>query len=121
MISQSHGYLGHAYADGVAGSVMFPNAIFVNAWVCRFTVAKLPADADFEVHRAALRGPGGYVLMYVNDKLVSVCDNGRMAVFSPKQALFVCKGEEITLHWSVTTAPAPRVWLYMRQPEIGRL
>lgn len=115
------GTLGDRYARGFLGTNQFPNVITTGAWVIRFPVAALPSDADFEMWHAAVRGPGGYFLVYLDNKLYGVGDNGFINEYAPSIAMLVRKGQEIIFHWSIATGTAPQAWIYLREPEVGRL
>ena len=89
--------------------------------MCTWRTQVLPADTDFEVWHGALRGPGGQFLVYLDDQLYDVGENGAINAYEPNIAMYVRKGQEISMHWSIATGTAPMVWLYLRQPEVGRI
>lgn len=97
------------------------NFITPGAWVITFTPEELPSDTDFEMWHGAVRGPGGYFLVYLDDKLYGVGENGLINEYAPSIAMYIRKGQTITLHWSTATGNAPTAWLYFRQPEVGRI
>jgi len=115
------GYLGFRNAVGALGTAQFQNRVTAGAWVIRFPPQVLPADADFEMWHGAIRGPGGYFLVYLDDALYGVGENGLINEYAPPVAMYVRKGQEISLHWSIATGTAPQAWIFLREPEIGRI
>jgi len=113
--------LGDRSAVGAAPTVLNPNRVTTGAWIVTFPPEALPSDSDFEVWHGAVRGPGGYFMVYLDDKLYGVGENGLINEYAPPTAMYVRKGQTITFHWSIPTAPAPQVWIYLREPEVGRL
>jgi hypothetical protein len=114
------GNLGQASAIGILGTSVYQNRITAGAWVVRFKPDALPRD-DFEVWHGFANGPGGYFFVYIDDAPFGVGENGRINEYTPVIPMFVRKGQEISLHWSIATTPAPQVWLYFRQPEVGKI
>lgn len=112
------GNLGHRSA---VGTLSTQNRVASGAWLVTFSPQMLPADSDFEVWHGAIRGPGGYFLVYIDDSLFGVGENGLINEYAPPTPMYVRKGQTITLHWSIATGDAPQAWLYLRQPETGRL
>lgn len=96
------------------------NRITPGGWVVFFRTQDLPT-ADFEVWHGSARGPGGYALVYLDDALYGVLENGQINEYAPTIAMFVKDGQEISVHWSIATGTAPTVTLYFRTPEVGRL
>lgn len=88
-------------------------------WVVTFTPRILSATPDFEVWHASVFGPGGYFLMFRDDSLFSVGQNGLINVYDPNTAMYARDGQTISLHWSIGSGRAPKVWLYLREPEVG--
>jgi hypothetical protein len=115
------GYLGVRPAVGVLATGQLLNRVTPGAWLIRYQPQQLPADADFEVYHGAIRGPGGYFLVYIDDALYGVGENGLINEYAPPTAMYVRKGQEISMHWSIATGAAPQAWIYLREPEIGRL
>jgi hypothetical protein len=114
--------LGVVRKSGFIGTAQYPNRISTANWVVLFKPEDLPRDLDFEVWHGAAIGPGGYALVYLNNDLYGVMENGRYNEFSPNSSsMFVVKGSEISLHWSIATGTAPQVWFYLREPEVGIL
>lgn len=103
------------------GTLSTANRIASGNWVIEFRPQDLPADSDFEVWHGAIRGPGGYFLVYLDDSLYGVGENGLINEYAPDIAMYVRKGQAITLHWSTATGTAPQAWLYLREPEVGKL
>lgn len=103
------------------GALSAANRIASGNWLVTYTPEMLPRDATFEVWHGAVIGPGGYFRVYLDDALFGVGENGAINEYSPKQPMFVRKGQTITLHWSIATGTAPQCWLYFRQPEVGRI
>lgn len=75
----------------------------------------------FEVYHGSVRGPGGYFLVYLDNDLYGVAENGTVCEYAPTIPMYVRAGQVITLNWSINTGTAPQAWLYLRTPEIGRL
>lgn len=108
------GYLGDAQAVGVLSA---DNLITPGAWVVVFTPEIFgKGDIDFEVYRGVAEGPGGYFKTYLGGKLYGTGENGRINEYAPTFPMFVRRGQQFTLHWSIATLPAPKVVLYMRTP-----
>jgi hypothetical protein len=114
------GYLGVRTAVGVLSA---NNRVTTPAtgWVVTFTPEMMPTDAEFEIWHGATRGPGGYFLVYKDDALFGVGQNGFINEYAPVNAMFVRKGQSVSLHWSTNIGTAPIVWFEFRQPEVGRL
>jgi len=111
--------LGHAFKVGAVSAANFAVA---GGWVCTFNENDMPSDQEFECWHGAIRGPGGYFLVYVDDKLFGVGENGTINEYAPPGgAMLIRKGETVTLNWTISTGAAPRAWLYFRQPEVGRI
>lgn len=112
------GTLGDRYAVGVTSP---NNRIVSGGWVITFPQQVLPAE-DFEMWHGSTKGPGGYFEMWIDDKLYGVGQNGRINEYCPSgPAMYVRKGQELSLHWSITTGDAPKAWIFLRTPEIGRI
>lgn len=93
-----------------------------NLWVVTFAPADMPDEAEFEIWHGFALGPGGYFLTYIDNSGFGVGQNGLINEYSPKgDAMFIRKGQTVTLNWSIGTGTAPRAWLYFRTPEVGRL
>lgn len=105
------------------GALSASNRVTPGAWLITFNPQDLPANEPaFEVWHGAIRGPGGYFLVYIDDKLFGVGQNGLINEYSPRgSAMRVRRGEAISLHWSIATGAAPTAWLYLRTPEVGRI
>lgn len=102
--------------------VLSPDNRFTpGGWVITYRPEDMPAEAEFEVWHGAIRGPGGRFLVYIDNALFGVGENGSTNEYSPKIPMFIRKGQTITLHWSIATGTAPQAWLYFRRPEVGRL
>lgn len=110
--------LGHRSKVGVLSS---NNRITANGWLISFTPRDMPIDADMEMYHATIRGPGGFFLTFLDDIQYGVSSNGKISEYAPTQAMYIRKGQEVSFHWSILTAPAPKVWIYLREPEVGRL
>lgn len=109
--------LGNRIARGVLSA---GNKLFAGGWVATFLPQDMPPHA-YEVYHGALRGPGGYFLVYLDDYLYDVGENGLINAYSPVTAMYVRPGQTISLHWSIATGTAPIVTLYLRLPEVGKL
>lgn len=90
-------------------------------WVVTFTPQNFSVSPDFEIWHGAARGPGGYFLVYIDDSLFGVAENGLINEYAPQIPMYVRDGQNVTCHWSVATNPAPEVVFYLRQPEVGRI
>lgn len=110
--------LGHRSAVGVLSPA---NLVTPGAWVVQFTPEMMPNESAFEIWHGAVRGPGGYFLVYIDNSLYGVGENGLINEYAPPTPMYVRKGQNVSLHWSISTPPAPQVWLYFRQPEVGRI
>lgn len=110
-------YLGSRQAVGFSDP---SNVLGSGNWTARFRTEDLPPD-DFEMFHAAVRGPGGYFLVYIDDKFYSTADRGDINEYDPQQPMYVRRGESLFFYWSVpsTQGSAPTVWIYLRTPEIG--
>jgi hypothetical protein len=114
------GYRGTVRATGFLATATYPNPITAGAWVVRFPPEDLPRDINFEAYHGSAIGPGGFALVYLDNDLYGVLENGRYNEFSPNSAaMFVTKGQTIFLYWSIATGAAPKVWFYLRDPEVG--
>ena len=106
--------MGDRYA---VGALSPDNLITPGCWVVSFTSSNLPIDNEYEMYHGALRdGPGGYFLMYRGSSLYGVGVNGKVNEYNPDIPMYCRKGQEISLHWSIATGTAPKVWLYFRTP-----
>lgn len=114
------GYLGFRSAVGALTTRNFLTP-GTNLWVVTFPPQSMPSDADYEIWHGAIRGPGGYFLVYIDDQLFGVGENGLINEYAPPEAMYVRKGQTITLNWSIATGAAPMAWFYLRTPEIGRI
>lgn len=103
------------------GKLLVSNRVVPGAWVVTFDPADMPSDADYEVWHGAIRGPGGYFLVYLDDALYGVGQNGLINEYAPTIPMYVRKGQTISLHWSIATGSAPLAYFYLRIPEVGRL
>jgi hypothetical protein len=111
--------LGKATATGVLSP---NNKIAPGGWVVAFDPKDLPRDDDFEVYHGFASGPGGYAFVYLDTTPYDAIENGLFSSYSPHgAAMYVRKGQTITVHWSIATGGAPSVTLYLRQPEVGKL
>lgn len=110
--------LGSRYAQGALSGL---NLVTPGAWVITFDPAEMVQQSDYEVWHGATRGPGGYFLVYLDDQLFGVGQNGLINEYAPTIPMYVRKGQVITMHWSIATGVAPRAWLYLRIPEVGKL
>lgn len=112
-------YLGSRQATGYSDT-SGQNPFGSGYWTARFRVEELPPE-DFEMFHAAVRGPGGYFLVYIDTAFYSTADRGDINEFDPQQAMYVRRGQELFFYWSVPSSQgsAPQVWIYLRTPEIG--
>jgi hypothetical protein len=116
------GNLGSFAVEGVIPVPPGKNLYVAGGWLVTFTPDELPMGAPvFEIFHGALRGPGGLALVYIDDRLYDVIQNGLLNAYEPTQPMYVQRGQEISFHWSIATTPAPKVWLYARIPEVGRI
>jgi hypothetical protein len=112
------GNLGNRTGVGVLSAL---NKVTAGGWVITYQPQDLPRDMDFEVYHAAARGPGGYFLVFIDDSLYGVGENGTINEYAPTIPMYVRKGQTVSLHWSIATGSAPSCTLYCREPEVGRL
>jgi hypothetical protein len=109
--------LGFRSATGATSAL---NKVAAGGWVVTFRTQDMPQD-DYEVWHGAAIGPGGYFLVYLDDALYGVGENGRINEYAPPEAMYVRSGQTVSMHWSIATGTAPQVTLFLRQPEVGRL
>lgn len=110
--------LGVRYRTGALNPL---NPIAAGNWSIEYRPQDLPADSDFEIYHGAVRGPGGYFLVYLDNSLYGVGENGLINEYAPDIPMYVRKGQSIWLHWSTATGTRPEAWLYPREPEVGKL
>ena len=96
------------------------NKVTSGAWIVAFDPAIMPRE-QFEVWHGAIRGPGGFFLVYLDEDLFGVGANGRINEYVPTIPMLVNPGQAITLHWSITATPAPECTFWFRRPEVGRI
>jgi len=113
--------LGDTFAEGIAPTAGKPNLYNATGWVVYFDADTLPAAESYEVWHGAARGPGGIFLVYIDTKFFDVGENGLINRYEPTQPMFLRKGQIPSFHWSINTGTAPKVWLYFREPEVGRI
>ena len=117
--------LGFRRAVGIAGTAVNQNRIVAGGWIITFRPEDLPGNPAFEMWHAAITGPGGYFLVYLDDYLYGVGGNGSINEYAPGgSAMYIMKGQTVTLHWSLTPATgpgAPVAYIYLREPEVGRI
>ncbi len=113
--------LGDVFARGRLPSVPGDNLWVAGGWIVTFPAADFPNNPAFEVYHAAVRGPGGTFLVYQDTKFYDIGENGLINAYEPTQPMFVTKGTTIYFYWSTATGTAPQVWLYLREPEVGRI
>jgi hypothetical protein len=114
--------LGHRTATGRLAVGTLLNRVTAGGWVIEFPPQVLPSDSDYEVWHASIRGPGGYFLVYLDDIQYGVSANGRINEYAPaSSAMYVRKGQAISLHWSIASGAAPNAWIFLREPEVGQL
>jgi hypothetical protein len=106
------GYLGSRSAIGILSA---DNRYVAGSWVVTFPAQDLPPIA-FVVYHIAMRGPRGGFLVYVGDDFYSTDSRSDLNEYDPKQPMFVRPGQGITFHFKSAAAPAPTVWLYLREP-----
>lgn len=80
------------------------------------------ADADFEIWHGSVKGPGGSFLVYIDNDQFGVGENGAINEYAPAGgAMYLRKGQFVRCYWNITTPPAPKVWFFLRTPEVGKL
>lgn len=85
-------------------------------WVMTWAPADMPAQ-DFEVWHGAIRGPGGYFLVYIDDAMFGAAENGAINEYGPRgKPMYVRKAQTITMHFSIGSGKAPVGWLWLQQP-----
>jgi hypothetical protein len=115
------GQLGDTVATGKLSTqqLFIPGTLL---WVCSFPVDNLPRDQDFEVYHGSAEGPGGVFKVYLDDKFYGAGRNGTINEYNPRSsAMYVRKGQAITVVWSIGTGNPPTVRFWMRTPEVGKL
>ena len=112
--------LGVRSADGAK---LNTNYVFTGGWVVTFKVDQMPAG-EYEVWHGMALGPGGFFIVYIDDNAFGVGENGLINEYAPPKAMKVRDGQLITINWSTAAAmpatlkyTAPKVWLYLQQPE----
>jgi hypothetical protein len=114
------GYLGVRSAVGV----LTTRGLFTpgtSLWQITFKPADMP-QSDYEAFHGSIRGPGGYFLVFIDNDQYGVGQNGTVDEYAPSgAAMYLRQGQTITLNWSVGSGTAPKAWLYLRQPEVGRI
>lgn len=90
-------------------------------WVIKFTPEIMPSAPEYEIYHGAVTGPGGYFLVFLGTSLYGIGRNGSLNEYAPKIPMFVRKGQNVELHWSISTGTAPRCTFYFREPEVGLL
>jgi hypothetical protein len=104
-----------------SGILLASNKITPGGWVVTFKPQDMP-PSTYEVWHGFAKGPGGYALVYLDEKGYGVIENGLISEYAPSGgAMYVRPGQIITIHWSTATGAAPNVVLYVREPEVGRL
>ena len=114
--------LGYRTAKGVLATGTLLNRVTPGGWVATFPAQVLPSDSDFEVYHAAIRGPGGYFLVFIDNTHYGTAFNGRIDEMAPASAaMYIRKGQEISFHWSIASGQAPIANIFLREPEVGRI
>lgn len=114
------GYLGVRSANGAltTKNLFTPGT---SLWQITFKIEQMP-QSDYEVFHGAVRGPGGRFLVFIDDNQYGVGQNGGVNEYAPRgAAMYIRPAQVITLNWSIATGSAPKAWLYLREPEIGRI
>lgn len=114
----SRGNLGPRTAIGVLSQ---DNRITPGGWVVTFPIELLPYAEKMEVWHGVAIGPGGYFRTFLDYTPYGVGANGKINEYAPSIPMYITRGQVITLHWSISTPPAPEVTLYFRTPEVGRI
>lgn len=109
--------LGHRAEEGALNP---NNPVTPGAWTVEFKPAVLPSE-HFEVWHGALVGPGGHAIVYLDNTMYGVAQNGRINEYAPSIPMYVMKGQTIFVHWSIGTGTFPTVTFFFRQPEVGRI
>lgn len=115
------GNLGDTVATGVLSTqqLLIPGT---SLWVCTFDTPKLPREQDFEIYHGSAEGPGGYFKVYLDRKFYGAGKNGIINEYNPRTAaMYVRKGQQIDVVWSIGTGVAPTVRFWMRTPEVGKI
>lgn len=89
-------------------------------WVVSFPTQLMP-QSDYEVYHGFATGPGGFFLVFIDDHGYGVAENGTVSEYAPTIPMYVKAGQQITCNWTINTGNAPKVTLYLREPEVGRL
>lgn len=107
--------LGNRSAYGVKST---DNPEFPGGWTCTFEPADLPTD-QCEVYHIALKGPGGYFYVYIDNAFYSTSPRGDVNEYDPKQAMKIRPGQTIYFYWNNAIGTIqPQVWIYLRTPAL---
>lgn len=117
------GNLGNVEAIGrlVTPNLMTPGTPL---WTCTFQPQDLPRDTDYEAYHGTALGPGGFFFVYLDGKFYGAGQNGLFNEYNPVNAMYVRKGQQIDVVWSVGTntgtfPPVVRFWLRTPSPLAG--
>ena len=108
------GYLGNRGASTVALSAA--NRYVAGSWVATFLPKDLWPDA-VEIYHIALRGPGGGMLVYIDDLFYSTHSRSDINEYDPKNAMYIRPGQTITFEFRSAALPAPSVNIFARKPS----
>lgn len=84
-----------------------------------YTVQFAPKDLNFtvslaEVFHIAVNGPGGYVLIYINEDFWDCVSYGGINSWDPSEPMLVRPGDIISFYWSTAAGGAPEVTIWLR-------
>lgn len=109
------GYLGSRIAKTVVHSAQNLNT--PGGWLSTWDPL---APIEVEVFHIAMKGPAGSFDVYIDDSFYTTDTRSDRNEYDPSQPMPVRPGQIVSFHFSATAAPAPQVWLYLRQPQTGR-
>lgn len=113
--------LGDRPATGVAPTLAQPNPYVSTGWVVAFPANILPQIEICEVYHGSVIGPGGQFVVYIDDKFYGIGQNGYLNEYDPTWPMRIRRGQSVYLYWSIATAPAPKVVLWLRELPIGSM
>lgn len=84
-----------------------------------YTVQFASKDLNFtvvlaQVFHIAMNGPGGYVLIYINEDFWDCVSYGGINSWDPSEPMLLRPGDTLTFYWSVSTGSAPMVTIWLR-------
>lgn len=107
--------LGNRQATGVLDPT---NPYVAGAWTVAFTPRVLSIFDAFEVYHISVNGPSGSSFkIFLDTTFYDNVQVGDINAWDPSQPMFVRPGRTIFFYYNVTTAPAPLVTIFCREPS----